>query len=286
MGPIATLESSLVGSLASVAQTELKAQKSAPSVTTSPAAFADKYQRRSYLKERLALALRIFGYLGYDEGVAGHITVRDPVDPACFWVNPFGMHFTLIKASDLILVSHSGEILDGGANRMLNKAAFMIHSMLHLKRPDILCAAHSHTTYGKAFSTLSRPLDITNRDSCAFYDDHVVHTQFKGVVLDEEEGRLIAESLGNKKAAILRNHGLLVATSSIEATIFFFKCLEQVCRVQLMADANASGTVPQRIPEQEAIRIRDEVGSLEYGRRRGLAMFEAVRITETNLKRS
>ena len=75
-----------------------------------------------------------------------------------------------MQASDLLLVSHSGEVLDGGSNRMLNKAAFTIHSAIHAARPDVLCTAHSHAVHGRAFSVLGRPLDITTRDSCAFYD--------------------------------------------------------------------------------------------------------------------
>jgi len=258
--------------------------KSARSALLKPPAFEDKNEERAYLKERLALAFRIFASLGYDEGVAGHITVRDPVDPTSFWVNPFGKHFALIQPSDLILVSHSGQVLDGGPNRLLNAAAFSIHSAIHTARPDVLCAAHSHAIHGRAFATLGRPLDITTRDSCAFYNDHVVHTEFKGVVFGQEEGIHIAETLGNKKAAILKNHGILVATSSIEATVFFFKSLEQVCRVQLMADASAAGKSPQTIPHDEALRIWEEVGRSEHGYVQGLAEFRAAEFSEARMQ--
>ncbi|KAF8503060.1 class II aldolase/adducin N-terminal [Hysterangium stoloniferum] len=250
--------------------------KSTVSARDGEKILAEKLEERVYLKERLALALRIFGNLGYDEGVAGHITVRDPVDPTCFWVNPFGKHFACIQASDLLLVSHSGKVLESGPNPLLNNAAFMIHSVLHRVRPDVLCAAHSHSLNGRAFSTLGRPLDMATRESCAFYEDHVVHTEFKGIVTGEEEGLHIAESLGNKKAAILKNHGLLIATSSVEATIHFFKSLEQVCQAQLMADAAAGGKPPQIISHEEALKIREEIGSVEYGHQCGSLFFEAT----------
>jgi Class II Aldolase and Adducin N-terminal domain len=132
--------------------------------------FKDKYEEREYLKGRLALAFRIFGKLGYEEGVAGHITLRDPVNPNHFWVNPFGTAFRLMKRSDLILVNEKGEVIDGGKNRQLNSAAYMIHHAVHTARPDVICAAHSHSIYGRAFSTLGRNLDITTQDSCAFHD--------------------------------------------------------------------------------------------------------------------
>jgi ribulose-5-phosphate 4-epimerase/fuculose-1-phosphate aldolase len=159
----------------------------------SPPRFTDKYEERTYLKGRLALAFRIFGKLGYDEGVAGHITLRDPVDPTTFWVNPFGVAFSLIKSSDLILVDHDGKVIDGGPCRLLNTAAYMIHSAVHAARPDVICAAHSHSLYGRAYCALGKPLDITTQDSCAFYNDHAVYDSFKGVVLAKEEGENIAK---------------------------------------------------------------------------------------------
>lgn len=132
--------------------------------------FTDKFEEREYLKGRLAAAFRIFGKYGFDEGVAGHITLRDPVDPTTFWVNPLGLAFSLIKKSDLIQVDHNGEIIDGGELRLLNTAAFMIHSAVHEARPDVMCAAHSHSIYGRSFCTLGRKLDIITQDACVFHD--------------------------------------------------------------------------------------------------------------------
>ena len=135
-----------------------------------PPTFEDKYEEREYLKGRLAAALRIFGKYGFDEGVAGHITLRDPVDPKTFWVNPFGIAFSLMKRSDLIQVDHTGKVIAGGKVRLLNAAAFMIHSAIHEARPDVLCAAHSHSIYGRSFCSLGRELDIITQDACAFHN--------------------------------------------------------------------------------------------------------------------
>lgn len=116
-----------------------------------------------------------------------------------------GKHFVLIQPEDLLLVSHDGVILEeSGPQRLLNTAAFQIHSAIHTARPDVLCAAHSHSIFGRAFSTLGRDLEMITQDSCKFYNDCAVYTNFKGVVLDEEEGRNIAAALGNKKAVILQ----------------------------------------------------------------------------------
>lgn len=207
----------------------------------SPPKFTDKYEEREYLKGRLALAFRIFGKEGYDEGVAGHITLRDPVKPDHFWVNPFGVAFSQIKASDLILVDHDGKVVDGGPCRLLNQAAYMIHAAVHAARPDVMCAAHSHSIYGRTFCALGRPIDIVTQDACAFYNDLALYDSFRGVVLIKEEGENIAKALGNKKAVLLSNHGLLTVGQTIEATIFWFKSLEKCCHTQLMLDAAVAG---------------------------------------------
>ena len=118
---------------------------------------------RLYRKQRLAAALRIFGRLGFDMGGAGHITVRDPERPDCFWVNPYTVPFSHIRVSDLLLVDHGGQLIEGTGR--LNRAAFAIHSRLHEARPDVMAAAHSHSFYGKTWSTLGRTLDALTQDS-------------------------------------------------------------------------------------------------------------------------
>jgi ribulose-5-phosphate 4-epimerase/fuculose-1-phosphate aldolase len=152
-----------------------------PNFPTLPT-FDDKYKEREYQKGRLAAAFRIFGKHGFDEGVAGHITLRDPVDPTTFWVNPFGVAFSLIKASDLILVDHAGKIIDGGPVRLLNKSAYLIHSAVHSARPDVLCAAHSHSIYGRTFCTLGRKLDMITQDSCAFYNARTSSRTYRNIL--------------------------------------------------------------------------------------------------------
>jgi ribulose-5-phosphate 4-epimerase/fuculose-1-phosphate aldolase len=156
-------------------------------------------------------------------------------------VNPLGIAFSLVKKSDLIQVDHHAKVIAGGPCRLLNTAAFMIHSAIHSARPDVICAAHSHSIYGRAFCALGIPLDITTQDSCTFYDDHVVYEQFNGIVLAEEEGHNIARTLGHKKAALLRNHGLLTVGQTVEAAVFWFCSLEKCAQAQLMADAAAKG---------------------------------------------
>ena len=125
-------------------------------------------------------------------------------------LNPLSMHFSQISVSDLILVNEDGDVVIG--DQPINAAAFAIHSEIHKARPDANAACHAHSVYGKAFSVFGRELDMITQDSLRFYKDHAVYKQFGGVVLDREEGRRIADCLGDGKACILQNHGLLTVS--------------------------------------------------------------------------
>ena len=213
-------------------------QTAAPRISSGPImppSFETPAEERLYRKRRLAAALRLFALFGFDEGVAGHITARDPEHADRFWVNPFGMYFGHIKQSDLICVDHEGNVVEG--DRPVNLAAFAIHSRVHLARPDVVGAAHAHSMHGKAWSTLGRLLDPITQDACAFYEDHSLLDDYTGVVLDSEEGDRIAATLGDRKAIILRNHGLLTVGSTVDEAAWWFVAMDRCCHAQLLAEA-------------------------------------------------
>ena len=222
--------------------------------------FSGVEEERLHLKQRLAAAFRIFGRFGFDEGVAGHITARDPERLDHFWVNPLGMSFKQVRVKDLILVNHDGEVVEG--NWPVNRAAFVIHGAVHAARPDVVAAAHSHSVYGKAWSALRRPLDPLTQDSCAFYGDHALFDDFTGVVLDQEEGKRIAHALGDCKAAILANHGLLTVGHSVDEAAWWFITMERTCQAQLLAEAAGK---PVSIDAEQAELTAQQVGSKVAG---------------------
>ncbi|MFB9675940.1 class II aldolase/adducin family protein [Streptosporangium vulgare] len=229
-------------------------------VLRRPRKFGTVQEERRHRRERLVAALRLFGRFGFEEGVAGHITVRDPEHTDHFWVNPFGMSFKQIKVSDLILVNHEGQVVDG--RHHVNRAAFAIHSMVHQARPDVVAAAHSHSVHGKALSSLGTLLEPLTQDACAFYEDHALFDDYTGVVLETEEGRRIAQALGSHKAVILRNHGLLTVGGSVDAAAWWFITMERSCQAQLLAKA-AGPTV--RITHENAKLTHGQIGDDTVG---------------------
>ena len=214
--------------------------------------------QRAHRKTMLAAAFRIFGKFGFSEGVAGHITARDPEFPDTFWVNPFGVSFNRIKVSDLIRVDEDGKIVEG-KHTMLNQAAFAIHSRLHHARPDVIAAAHAHSIYGKSWSAMGKLLDPLTQDSCAFYDDHAIYDDYTGVVMDTSVGDNIPKVLGDRKATILINHGILTVGHSVEETIWWFVSMERCCQAQILVESMRDK--PKLIRPEVALSTRNhEVG--------------------------
>ncbi len=221
-----------------------------------PETFASVDDERAHRKAKLAGALRIFGRLGFGEGVAGHITVRDPEFPDHFWVNPFAMSFRHIRSSDLILVNHAGDVVYG--HSPVNRAAFVLHTAIHQARPEVIAAAHSHSVHGKAFSSLGIPLAPLTQDACIFYGDHTVITEQGGaVVFEVEAGQEFAAKFPTGKAAIHQNHGLFTVGETVDEAAFWFITMERSCQAQLLA--MAAGT-PHEIRHEYAAYTSEKAG--------------------------
>lgn len=225
-----------------------------------PPTFDSVEEERASRKAKLAAAFRMFSKAGLDEGVAGHVTVRDPEFPDSYWVNPFGMHFSMIRSSDLVRVDHAGEVVEG--DRAVNGAAVAIHCAVHAARPDVVAAAHAHGPYGKTLSSLDMTIEPLTQDACAFYDDIGTYTDYRGVVLSSEEGDRIGRALGPHKAVILRNHGMLTVGESVDSAAWWFLTLERTAQSQLMAYSAAAGlgSKPIQIDADEAEATRGQVG--------------------------
>lgn len=235
-------------------------------------------QERVHRKQRLAAALRLFARAGFDEGAGGHLTARDPEREDHFWINPFARHFGRVRVSDLLLVDSDGQVVEGEGR--VNPAGFAIHSQIHAARPDVVAAAHTHSVYGRAFSTLRRPLAPLTQDACAFFQVHDVYDEYGGVVLDLDEGKRIAGTLGAGRAVIMANHGLLTVGSSVEEAAWWFLAMDRCCQVELLARAAGE---PEPIGADAAVAARDEIGTPGIARLNFRPMYEDIVAAQPDL---
>lgn len=193
-------------------------------------------EKRKWQLQHMAGAFRVFAREGYAEGISGHISVRDPEFEDRFWINPLCVHFGMLKASDMICVTIDGDVVGGNTAGSINAAGFQIHSAVHRSRKDVHAICHTHSVHGRAWSAFAKPLEMINQDVCYFYKAHSVYSNYGGIANEASEGQRIAESLGDGKAVILMNHGLLTVGETVDEAAFLFCLMERSCKVQLLAD--------------------------------------------------
>jgi ribulose-5-phosphate 4-epimerase/fuculose-1-phosphate aldolase len=196
---------------------------------------------------QLAACYRIFNYLGWVEMIFNHITLRVPGprsdEPALFLINPFGLHYSEITASNLMLIDIEGNPVRE-TKWPVNRAGFVIHSAIHGAFPEAHCVMHTHTTTGMAVACHKDGLSPTNFYAAQLYGGVAYH-DFEGVTVEEGEKTRLLASIGQKKAVILRNHGLLAWGPSVPEAFMTLWTLQRACDVQI-ASSSAGALNPIR----------------------------------------
>jgi L-fuculose-phosphate aldolase len=185
------------------------------------------------LAQKLALTCRILFDNGHDSGLAGQITARAE-KPGTYLTQRLGLGFDEISASNLLLVNEDLEVLQGDG--MANPAN-RFHSWLYRARPDVQCIIHTHAVHTATLSMLEVPLEISHMDNCVLFDDVAFLPKWPGVPVGNEEGAMIAEAIGSKRALFLAHHGLLVACPSVEEACILAIAFERAARMHLLAAA-------------------------------------------------
>lgn len=195
------------------------------------------------LRVQLAAAYRIIDHLGWSELIWTHTTVRVPGPEHHFLINPYGLRFDEVCASNLVKVDMDGNIL-GDPEQEINPAGFVIHSAIHMTRPDVYCIMHTHTVAGMAIAALEEGLLPISMYALGYYD-RIAYHDFEGPSLDPDERQRLADNLGQKNVLVLRSHGLLTCGQTVaQAFVRIFR-LERACQVQLAAQSTGARlTVP------------------------------------------
>jgi ribulose-5-phosphate 4-epimerase/fuculose-1-phosphate aldolase len=220
------------------------------------------------LRVQLAAAYRIAHHLGWAELIYTHISARVPGSQHHFLINPYGLRFDEVTASNLVKVNVDGETV-GQQGYQANKAGFIIHSAVHMAREDAACVFHTHTLAGMAVSAQEEGLLPVHMYSHNFYGRLSYH-DFEGPSMRLEERERLVRSLGSNSSLILRNHGLLTLGRTIPEAFVLHWRLNRACEVQLAAQAAKLRIPPKEVCEQ-SLQMGDEflndaapIGELEF----------------------
>ena len=225
---------------------------------------------------QLAAAYRVFDLLGWTEMIYNHITLRlpDSVTGGAkhFLINPFGLHYSEVTASNLVKIDLTGNKLDADNPWGVNPAGFTIHGAIHANVPDAHCVMHTHTTAGVAVACSARGLAQNNFYSAQMHDMVAYHA-FEGITVHAEEAPRLLASLGNKPLLILRNHGLLSHAPTLPMALARLWTLQRACEIQV-----AQATMGPDLQIADAIVQKCTRDSLQFDNRFGAGqdVFDAL----------
>ncbi len=231
----------------------------------------DEWQARL----ELAACYRVFAMLGWTEMIYNHITIRLPDSVSGgekqFLINPFGLHYTEVTASNLVKINLAGDVLDDSPYPV-NPAGYVLHSTIHGHIEGAHCVMHTHTTAGVAVASLDGGLSQSNFYSAQLHDMVAYHT-FEGITVHAEEGPRVLTSIGNKPAVILRNHGLLSWGQTLPQTFAILWTLQRACEIQL-----ATQSMGAPIPVSADIAAKCTRDALQFNPNHGAGsdVFEAL----------
>jgi len=241
------------------------------SVATPATCHPDEWAARV----ELAACYRVFAHLGWTEMIYNHITVRLPDSVTGgekhFLINPFGLHYSEVTASNLVKIDLQGRVLDGSSHPV-NPAGFVVHSTLHDGIEGAHCVMHTHTTAGVAVACLQGGLQQTNFYSAQLHN-MVAYHDFEGITIHADEGPRVLKSIGHKPAVILRNHGLLAWGHTVPQTFAILWTLQRACEIQM-----ATFSMGTAIPVSEAVAERCTRDALQFNPNHGAGrdVFEAL----------
>jgi ribulose-5-phosphate 4-epimerase/fuculose-1-phosphate aldolase len=227
--------------------------------STEPA-FSSAAELRLHRRRQTAIGYRILGAHGWGATGDGHISARDPELLDHFWLARYGVPFNQVTLDDIVLVGPDGTVVDapGGIDTGINPAAFLIHWPVHEARADVVSACHTHTGYGTPFAArreLFRPL---SQESCAFIDHVALFDDEELDIVTLDGGKRIADAMGDKRHAILCNHGLLSTGGTVAEAVGWFVSMERVAEVHMKA-----GDAGQPISHAGALEVARSNGTAE-----------------------
>jgi ribulose-5-phosphate 4-epimerase/fuculose-1-phosphate aldolase len=248
-------------------------------IATSPAALAGVSDAEWQIRCDLAALYRLVAHHRWTDFIYTHISARVPGPEHHFLINKYGVHFQHMRASDLVKIDVDGNIVDERnlSSRDVNAAGFTIHSAIHMAREDLMCVVHTHTPAGIAVSAQKDGLLPLSQHSMKFYG-RIAYHGYEGIALDLDERERLVADLGQHKAMILRNHGLLVGGTSIAEAFLNIYMLERACAAQV--DALSGGRELILPPEEVRVHTAAQFAANEHEQHYAMVWDSALRLIE------
>ncbi|TAL57078.1 class II aldolase/adducin family protein [Pandoraea sp.] len=181
----------------------------------------------------LAAAYRLAALHGWDDLIYSHISASVPGEPGHFLINPFGLAFDEVCASNLVKIDLQGAII-GDATHVVNVTGFALHGAVHAARADAMCVMHLHNTAGIAVSIQPHGLLPISQHALRFHERLGYH-EYEGLAFSPAEGERLVASLGGHPAMLLRNHGTLTLGRTVAEAYVLMATLIKACEIQLQA---------------------------------------------------
>lgn len=196
----------------------------------------------------LAACYRLIAHFRMTDWIYNHISARVPGTHEHYFINPFGLLYEEVSASNLVKVDVQGNLVeDVGLD--VNPAAFIIHGAIHTARPEVGCVLHTHTAAGVGVAAQAHGLLPLSQNALKVYD-RIAYHDFEGIALDAQEQERLVRDIGAKDVLILRNHGLLTMGPTVPKAFELMFFLERACQIQIAALAGGAAPV---IPSEPVI---------------------------------
>lgn len=213
----------------------------------------------------LATAYRLASLKHWDDGIYTHISASVPGEDGAYLLNRFGLRFDEVTPQNLVKVNLQCQVLAGQGP--VNQTGFAIHGAVHAARPDVHCVLHLHVDSVIAVSAQTQGLLPISQHALRFYRDIAYH-HYQGLALSSDEQANLVNSLGNKKAILLHNHGSIICGSSIQQAFYLMDVLDKACKIQVLSRSSEDLILPDaaicELTYKQLCSDGDEEGQLEW----------------------
>lgn len=214
------------------------------------------------IRQDLAAAYRLADFFGFSEGIDNHLTVSLPGEEDKYLLIPYGLHWSEVTASSLIVVDGNGKKVSGEG--YAEPTAFLIHGAVHNASEKNKCVMHTHMLSALTITMQDKGrLLMGDQNACRFYDDIFYLDDYEGLVLDKETAQPIGDACKENNIVFLANHGVIVTGQTVHEAWESLYYLEKACKAQntAMSTGKKINSINGQIAKKVSMQVKEEAQS-------------------------